>query len=1278
MKKLLIVILTAAALFTAAAGQGGVPEFVPDSAVIKAAATVDKAHFPEADNVLLRETERYTYNKNGSYQAADELYVKVLTEKGRASLRQLTFHFNLHYNNIKVEKLLLIKPDLRIVPVDIAANSRAVIDSSQMSSNIYDPAQRILTVSIPGLEEGDIIYLRSVDNHFKPRIPNFWSTYTLLQSSWPILDNKIIVDAPAELPLRSIALKDEVKGTVAHSVKKEKERIIYTWHAKNVPQVLHEPGMPELHTCVQRLLVSTAGSWEEVSKWYWELCRPRLEAVTPAMKAQTQALIKGKKEPLEQVKAIFQFVSQNIRYMGITPEKEAPGYEPHDVNLTFEQRYGVCRDKAALLVAMLKLANFKAYPVLFMAGEPKDDEIPNGYFNHAVTAVELKEGEFILMDPTYESTTELFPAFQADMSYLVAHPEGKKLKRSPIIPSSANKARIRTTGKISTSGLLSCESVIELSGVNDLYYRGAFSMWAEEKKEQFFLGRLRKVLPGVRLEKWSVTPADIRNMGENLKFKLNYTLPIDTTLTRYPLAMPGLSQVFGVGEAVFQDVELLKRKYPLRFSTTCSTAEEYEITLPPTMKILALPASVQESVSKQISFSNFLTMQGNVLKGKNTFDMNTLEVKASDYPQLKLFLNKFKKAPGLFAVAENNYTLSQTAQALKAFPGADSVVEKHTVYVNVKNANSWSVDQKIRRRILNYAGVKSHSELKIPYQPVRTEIASFDARVHFPDGKVKKIGKSEINVMDSPRNSAGPRYPAEKILVANLPGVTPGCVIEYEYKLEYKNRSVFHGSFLLADLAAPVGSAVVTLETPEKMYISSHVSGNEPVTTRDYEEKGRRFRVWSVKNLPRIKNEPNMPPWYLALPGVSFTAVEGNSKYAAAVNKVLREKCAASLPAAKALADKEKWHEITDRKEKILKVRNWVDKSIRKADMPLSAIPLEALGNAETILKSGYGNSAERAILTGALLKVLGIECRFTGVSPVGSTTVVKHLFSRNLRPENLSEEILVYIPSEKWYLNDTGRFAHPGSVNSENKIGIELETGRTITISSPEKNAAARRMKFVIDCKNDNSAVIKVTEVLSGREYETLKEEFETGTPERRRRFFEARATFISHSAVLKEPPRFDFKNYPGTLNYTLHVPEFLTAAGELRQMMLPGYSLLRKTAAFPPSGGKRKNPYWRNSAQQLFLFYVITPPAGWEALPGRKEQIASSPGGAFSFAEHCSILSGQITLQSRLYLPVSMVSAVTYAAFEEWARYIALPGSNAFMFQKTSRNQINHKVKE
>ena len=36
--------------------------------------------------------------------------------------------------------------------------------------------------------------------------------------------------------------------------------------------------MPPLHTVVQRLMVSTAEDWPSLSRWYWELCQPRLAA----------------------------------------------------------------------------------------------------------------------------------------------------------------------------------------------------------------------------------------------------------------------------------------------------------------------------------------------------------------------------------------------------------------------------------------------------------------------------------------------------------------------------------------------------------------------------------------------------------------------------------------------------------------------------------------------------------------------------------------------------------------------------------------------------------------------------------------------------------------------------------------------------------------------------------------------------------------------------------------------------------------------------------------
>src|SRR5208337_2145264 len=89
------------------------------------------------------------YRADGTGESQDESFTKVMTEKGRRDNRTLSFSFMLPYSTVAVDKLEVIAPDGRIVPVDVAANSKESIDDSQMSMNIYDPNMRVLRVNIP-------------------------------------------------------------------------------------------------------------------------------------------------------------------------------------------------------------------------------------------------------------------------------------------------------------------------------------------------------------------------------------------------------------------------------------------------------------------------------------------------------------------------------------------------------------------------------------------------------------------------------------------------------------------------------------------------------------------------------------------------------------------------------------------------------------------------------------------------------------------------------------------------------------------------------------------------------------------------------------------------------------------------------------------------------------------------------------------------------------------------------------------------------------------------
>ncbi len=337
MKKLVLKFILSAMVLAAGPALAGDTNFVGAEwspvdlqPVLAAAAQITPAQYPNCDSAIVEEKSVRDYAPDGTGECQDETFTKVLTEKGKRDNREFSMSLMLPYFTVSVPKLEIIKPDGTIVPVDVAANSKETIDESQMSENIYDPNMRIFTVNVPQLDVGDIVHVVARQLTQRSIMPAEFDDENILEGSSSIRHWSYEVFAPTNLPLVSLGLRDQVPGTVTSTIQTNGATVDYHWEINNVPRMFDEPNMPPYDEVLQRLFVSTVPTWQDVSKWYWNLSKPHLDAYTPEMEQEVGKLIAGSTNDLDKIKALFYYVSRNIEYMGVTTETNRPGFEPHE------------------------------------------------------------------------------------------------------------------------------------------------------------------------------------------------------------------------------------------------------------------------------------------------------------------------------------------------------------------------------------------------------------------------------------------------------------------------------------------------------------------------------------------------------------------------------------------------------------------------------------------------------------------------------------------------------------------------------------------------------------------------------------------------------------------------------------------------------------------------------------------------------------------------------------------------------------------------------------
>jgi transglutaminase-like putative cysteine protease len=1240
--------------------------------VLDAAAGITLAQYPDCDDATVEKKMMRLYRSDGTGERQDDTYTKVLTEKGRRNNRTLSLSFMIPYSTVQVVRLELFKTNGQIVPIDAAANSKESIDDSQMQMNIYDPHDRILRVNIPGVEVGDVIHSVSRETIERSFVPGQYAEETVLEEPGLILHSSYEVHAPADRPLLRVALRDEVPGTVSYS--KETETgggVVHHWEIHNVPRMFDEPDMPPYEMVLQRLYVSTMPDWQTVSKWYWDLSKSHLEATTPEMKQTVDSLTAADTTEMGRIKSVFYFVSKKVRYMGLTPEKDRPGFEPHDVEITFGKKYGVCRDKAALLVSMLREAGLDAYPVLISVGVKRDPEVPDPDFNHAIVSVQLKKGDYLLMDPTDENTRALLPAPDCDQSFLVCRPEGEGLKISPVQPPEDHLMRVVTTGTLSPDGALDAKSDLYFEGVNDDAYRNAFAHMKADDQRRFFERTLKRSMPGAQLHSFTLTPADMSDMSSALHARLEFSVDGMTAAGhgKAIVSLPWIGKDFGVVNFILNGAGLDKRKYPMQTMVACGMAEAISLKLAGGFgQAVSLP-SYTPIDDPSLSCRQQVSAHDGLLDGSRQLTLKVVEFPPAQYATLKQTLKSLeydqRKAP-ILAVPETASVPPPASAGEAALPPVQSNAEilESQKEVDVTDAHASTYKVSFSKRILTYAGKIRDSEIKVPFNPACETARLTRGVVVSKTGQRQEISSGEINVMDAGWNSSAKRYTGGKILVANLPGVEIGSTIEVAFEITGKELP-FVSSFESFQLPDELDHKSFVLTAPAGLEIHRRLSGPAGLIKDEHSDEGGKqtFR-WQAEHVQALPNEPQLPPEWVYNSGVSYF-VGDLSSYLKELNDTMlnRSEQRAKAAALAAQLAGQTASVASSRLAVVAALRDFVAKTIRLAGPSFTELPLRELSAADTTLTDGYGHAADRAILLHAMLSAAGFQPQFVLASdlpPIAGITNVALAFPL---PRSFEHPLVqVTVDGAAYYLNDTDQYAKLGSTSFDGRLGLVLSTQASEVIRAVPGCENKIETDYTLAPDDTGRTRVSVTRRYFGANYNEKSRYFSELPPEERRRYFQEIVSALAQGARAVGDLTTRFDTYPGLEQFTADVDNYSVLDGNYFYFDLPFTPSL-----FPAGADRRALPLFISRASDNAVRTEIDLPPGFHHVvmaPG--SETLDAPDGSGTAKITSTDSAGKLVITDDFQTAPAIIPPPDYAAMLKVESALGRKSAKAFLLEK------------
>ncbi len=318
--------------------------------------------------------------------------VRVTNNESLKVAGEIVIGFDPAYEKLILHELVIHRDGSRLDRLDRKI-VRVVQEERDLQTNRMMTGRANAIIVVPDVRLGDLLeyaYTLQGDN------PVFGSKRsTVLMHGYGVdvetLRSRVLFPAQRTLHMRSLLGTDELKRIPRGGYDE------YLLVKTNVRAVVPDAILARWYNPWPRIQLTEYSNWSEVEAW-GETLFPS-GAASPAVLTLADTFRREAAGDEEAAARALRFVQEEIRYLAMAIGESA--FRAAEPGVVLERRYGDCKDKVNLLIALLRRMNIEAWPALVSAQtEHRIAEfMPAPVFDHAIAVLRINGREY-WVDPT--------------------------------------------------------------------------------------------------------------------------------------------------------------------------------------------------------------------------------------------------------------------------------------------------------------------------------------------------------------------------------------------------------------------------------------------------------------------------------------------------------------------------------------------------------------------------------------------------------------------------------------------------------------------------------------------------------------------------------------------------------------------------------------------------------------------------------------------------------------------------------------------------------------